>query len=84
MQTESTSSVRCEVCGNHYDKSFQIVQAGRVHVFDCFECAIHAVAPRCSHCDCCIIGHGVEDDGVMYCCTHCAQAGGVTGTRDRV
>ena len=25
-------------------------------VFDSFECAIHALAPRCSHCACRIIG----------------------------
>ena len=80
----ATSSTRCEVCGNEYDKSFQVVQAGRVHVFDCFECAIHAVAPRCTHCGCPIIGHGVESDSSIYCCAHCAKADGVSGTRDRV
>ena len=84
MQMPATNSTRCEVCGNHYDKSFQLVHAGRIHVFDCFECAIHAVAPRCAHCDCRIIGHGVESHSAMYCCAHCAQADGVTGTRDRV
>jgi hypothetical protein len=29
---------RCEVCGNDYDKSFQVLD-GTTHVFDCFECA---------------------------------------------
>jgi hypothetical protein len=52
-------------------------------VFDCFECAIHAVAPVCAHCDCRIIGHGVESDGRMFCCAHCAKSVGVTGLRDR-
>ena len=32
---------RCEVCGNDYDKSFEVVAAGARHTFDSFECAIH-------------------------------------------
>lgn len=63
----------CEVCGNHYDKSFEVHLGGETHVFDSFECAIHALAPRCHHCDCRIVGHGIEAGGVMYCCTHCAR-----------
>jgi hypothetical protein len=74
----------CEVCGNQYDKYFEVVKNGRTHVFDCFECAIHALAPRCAHCDCRIIGHGCESEGVMYCCAHCAHSVGVIGARDRV
>ena len=31
----------CEVCGNDYDKSFEVVAAGVRHTFDSFECAIH-------------------------------------------
>jgi hypothetical protein len=31
---------QCEVCGNNYDKSFQVTQGGRTHTFDSFECAI--------------------------------------------
>lgn len=63
----------CEVCGNRYDKAFEVHIAGKTHVFDCFECAIHALAPRCAHCGCPIIGHGVDDDGHIWCCTHCAR-----------
>lgn len=65
----------CERCGNDYDKAFQIVMAGVTHVFDCFECAIEAVAPRCAVCKVHIIGHGVEVEGKFYCCAHCASAG---------
>jgi len=36
---------RCEVCGNDYDKSFEIMMKGKAHTFDSFECAIHALAP---------------------------------------
>ena len=74
---------RCEVCGNDYDKSFEVTLGGKTHVFDSFECAIHAVAPTCEHCKCRIIGHGVEADGRIFCCAHCAQESGVAGLKDR-
>jgi hypothetical protein len=75
---------RCEVCGNDYDKSFEIVIEGSTHTFDSFECAIHAVAPRCEHCDCAVIGHGIEADNRFFCCAHCAREAGVAGAADRV
>jgi hypothetical protein len=68
---------RCEVCGNDYDKSFEVKAAGTTHVFDSFECAIHAMAPVCEHCHCHVIGHGVEVGGRFFCCAHCAKS--VTG-----
>ena len=74
---------KCEVCGNEYDKSFEVIMGGRRHTFDSFECAIHALAPRCEHCDCMIIGHGLEADGKCFCCAHCAAEMGVTGLADR-
>jgi hypothetical protein len=74
---------RCEHCGNDYDKSFDVTMGGRTRTFDSFECAIHALAPRCAHCRCTIIGHGLESDGAYYCCAHCATQAGVTGLRDR-
>lgn len=75
----------CEVCGNAYDKPMTITVAeGVEHYFDSFECAIHALAPICSHCGCRIIGHGIEDSGTMFCCAHCASAQGVAGAQDRL
>ncbi len=74
---------RCEVCGNDYDKSFEITKDGRSHVFDSFECAIHALAVKCAHCDCRILGHGMEAGGKFFCCAHCAQHSGVKGMKDR-
>jgi hypothetical protein len=74
----------CEVCGNDYDKAFEITLAGRRHVFDSFECAIHALAPKCEHCHCKIVGHGIEASGHYYCCAHCAHASGVLGAKDHV
>ena len=78
--------MKCEICGNHYDKTFTIVDHdGSEHVFDSFECAIQALAPTCAHCGCRIIGHGIEAPGqVMYCCAHCAEEGGVPQAKDRV
>lgn len=73
----------CEVCGNEYDKPLEIVVNGISHYFDCFECAIHKLAPKCDHCGCRIIGHGHEASGVMYCCAHCAQHEGVSSVKDR-
>jgi hypothetical protein len=73
----------CEVCGNEYDKAFQVVIHGHSHTFDSFECAIHALAPMCEHCGCRIMGHGVEADGAIYCCASCASQSGVTIMRDR-
>ena len=74
----------CETCGNDYDKAFTIVMGSESHVFDCFECAIHRLAPTCAHCGCTIIGHGMEMDGTFFCCAHCATQEGVRGVDDRV
>ena len=73
----------CEVCGNEYDKAFEVRRGDETHVFDSFECAIHALAPTCAHCGCRVIGHGVEANGTIFCCAHCASHQGVEGVRDR-
>ena len=75
---------RCESCGNDYDKVFKVLIGDRSHTFDSFECAIHKLAPECEHCGCKIVGHGVEKDGQMFCCAHCASQLGVTEMVDRV
>jgi hypothetical protein len=80
----NNNGLRCEVCGNVYDKSFEIHMQGKTHIFDSFECAIHALAPTCSHCGCRVIGHGMETDGVFYCCAHCAEQHGIHEFADRV
>jgi Rieske Fe-S protein len=74
----------CEVCGNDYDKSFEVRAAGVSYVFDSFECAIHKMAPVCTHCGCKVIGHGIEVDGRFFCCAHCARETGAMEARDRV
>ena len=72
----------CEVCGNDYQHSFEVVMAGTTHVFDSFECAIHKLAPTCRHCKCRIIGHGAEAGGRLYCCASCARHEGESGVVD--
>lgn len=74
---------KCETCGNEYDKSFEVSMGGRRHTFDSFECAIHALAPKCDHCGCRVIGHGVETGEHLFCCAHCAEMAGHHGLRDR-
>ena len=74
---------KCDACGNDYDKSFEVKKGARTYTFDSFECAIHLLAPTCEHCSVRIVGHGLEKDGRMFCCDHCAEPEGVTELRDR-
>lgn len=74
----------CDVCGNSYEHSFQIKQNGQAFTFDCFECAIHKLAPSCKHCGCRIVGHGIDAEGEYYCCGHCARASGFSEVKDHV
>ncbi|HEV2095090.1 MAG TPA: hypothetical protein VGQ82_01155 [Chthoniobacterales bacterium] len=74
---------KCEICENEYDKAFEVIAGGKSHIFDSFECAIHALAPTCPHCQCRIVGHGVEQGDQIFCCVHCARADGGTELKDR-
>ena len=81
---EGSDMAACEVCGNDYEMSFEVVAAGQRHIFDSFECAIHRMAPRCEHCGCVVIGHGHDVGGRFYCCAHCArEAEGGAAVADR-
>lgn len=73
----------CDTCGNDYDKVLTITQGDRSGTFDSFECAVHAMAPTCAHCQCHILGHGVEAGEAIYCCAHCARESGGAGGTDR-
>ena len=53
----------------------RISQGSRTMTFDSFECAIHALAPKCAH--------GMEAKGKIYCCAHCAKSEGIHGVSDR-
>ena len=83
MQEEDTTMARCHTCGNDYDKAFEVRKDGRSFVFDSFECAMHALAPKCAQCGCRVVGHGVEESGVIFCCASCARARGSVDLRDR-
>ncbi len=74
----------CDTCGNHYDKTFDVIKNGRAYTFDSLECAAKLIAPKCSHCECTILGHGIEIDNKMFCCAHCSRMDGFVGAKDRV
>jgi Rieske Fe-S protein len=73
----------CEVCGNEYDNTFEVRRGDETPVFDSFESGIQALAPVCQHCACKVIGHGVEAEGRIFCCAHCAGQARVAGLADR-
>ena len=75
---------KCDVCGNDYAKSFEIIMGGTRHTFDSFECAIHKLAPVCHHCGCRIIGHGIEANGTFFGCANCARRAGILSAVDHV
>lgn len=74
----------CMVCHNDYDKAFEILMDNQRFTFDCFECAIQKLAPQCAHCECKIIGHGIEAKNKFYCCAHCARQKGIKEAHDHV
>ena len=75
---------KCEVCGNEYERLFEVRMPSEngFHVFDSFECASHALAPRCQSCSVKIMGHGVEMGDRLFCSAHCARQNGVDGLID--
>ena len=73
----------CSNCGNEYDRTFKVEIAGAAYQFDCFECAIQLLAPTCHHCHTRIIGHGVQDGDMVFCCANCARAEGRRELIDR-
>ncbi len=73
----------CDVCGNNYARAFQVTTAsGDQYTFDSLECAASKIAPTCTHCDCRILGHGIETPAGIYCCAHCARHAGAKGAVD--
>lgn len=74
----------CKVCGNEYAHAFEVVRDGHSNIYDCFECAIHDMAPTCAHCQCRVIGHGIAAGEAVYCCAHCAREQDVIGVADKV
>jgi len=71
----------CEHCGERDGDLMEIRFQGRTRIFDCFECAIHAMAPPCRHCGSRVTGHGIQAEGGMFCSPHCADAGRTVDAR---
>ena len=63
----------CEVCGNEYDKPFQVWRNGRLMKFDRVECAIQVMRPACTGCGAHIMGRGIEVGAEMFCSPGCAD-----------
>jgi hypothetical protein len=81
---EDAAMPQCEVCGNDYERAFDVVMDGKRHTFDSFECAIHRLAPACAHCGCRVIGHGIERGDQIFCCASCARHEGALDANDHV
>ena len=75
--------MRCDTCGNDYDKTFRVIGPQGEFTFDSLECAAAAIAPTCAHCGCRVLGHGMEKSGRTFCCAHCASHEGAPEMRDR-
>jgi hypothetical protein len=67
---------------NDCDKPFEVIMFAESHTFDSFECAIHKLAPSCSHCGCRIL-HGVEKQGISSAVPIALPTHGATELRDR-
>jgi hypothetical protein len=75
----------CDCCGNAYDRLFSVkTHDGDSYQFDSVECAAQMIAPRCAHCGCTILGHGIDADTETYCCSNCARDHGIQAARDNV
>jgi hypothetical protein len=75
---------KCEVCGKDYDKAFIVEAAGVQHTSIVSSVRFQAMAPTCEHCQCKVIGHGVEVEGHFFCCAHCARLATSADVRDRI
>lgn len=73
----------CTTCGNDYELAFEVkTHDGHDYAFDSIECAAHKIAPRCAHCECVVLGHGIQADAQVYCCANCAREDGIDGVAD--
>lgn len=74
----------CDACGNKYEEMLEVKRDGKTYHFDCFECAIQQLAPRCANCKTRVIGHGLSSGTDTFCCAHCARQQGYDQFVDRV
>ena len=57
---------------------------GETHTFDQLRMRDARAGAGVSHCGVRIAGHGVEQNGRIFCCAHCAEEERADGLRDRV
>jgi len=74
----------CEVCGKNQGQCFEVRLGGERHIFDSFECAMDALTPRCAHCGCAFVGHGVQFGNTIYCSHQCANDNSVREYEARI
>lgn len=75
--------MKCDVYGTEYAKAFQVTAQDRTMTFDSFECAIHALTPRCTQCGCTMISDGLAADGAIYRCAPAPSTRAAAGTGGR-
>lgn len=64
----------CKKCGQPAQTPVTVrVGAGPQYTFDCFDCAIETLAPRCPECGRSYTGHPVTLGEQRFCSTACAQ-----------
>ncbi len=76
---------KCDCCGDEVSEGgvLKVEYAGKVGEFCCVQCAIHGMTPpTCAMCGVTILGHTVEKEGKIYCCSHCAGEMGGTEAHD--
>lgn len=74
---------KCEVCDGVYENNFTIIIGEKNHEFDCLECAIKVLAPRCSRCGSQILGHIHTKQKKVYCGSLCAWNSNIMPLSDR-
>ena len=74
----------CSLCGNDYDKSFEVTLGGKSYTFDSF--GIRHPSPGPGLRPLRLPDHRArnEVDGRFFCCVHCAETDGVAGLKDRL
>jgi hypothetical protein len=74
---------RCATCDNEFEATFRVTTpTGDQFEFDSIECAATKIAPRCQHCGCVILGHGIQGGRHTFCCANCARKAGIEDVAD--
>ncbi|MFB6166735.1 MAG: PadR family transcriptional regulator, partial [Candidatus Nanohaloarchaea archaeon] len=81
QKLEEEGLVEAEETGNRGKTEYTLTDEGRrfadeqvESVGQMISAAVEGSIEECSHCDCEIYDGGVEVEGNVYCCRHCAEA----------